>query len=682
MGFTGLGFGENSLHIDMRKGKATWGYGPGGTLPAWAQSTAMKHKAGAIKAAPYSANASAVAVDGIFEAVTSHATYGQLTDTQKNALWFDYASKYEVKTEDDLRIVEGILNHRQANGVPPVSETADYGEKSRALIEQKRTEFQKANTGAQTPIIMKVNEAIDAGLGVTEIRKIREQSGENYFTPSWWQDVELKAAAKEVEVKQKRSAANANAAEIDKIRTENIQLYTVGQAFGDLVDRQVPDPNNPGKTVTYSAKDQKEDARNAVLQIIDKTVADNKLPEEARWGMVAAYLGKSNDTHPAWVSALKATPKSFNAATAAEGVSPQMVQNAKLYDYLKGSGNYLFLDAHMEGDGTKTFWSMYDSFRGQGQNEKEALFSTYKVMNDKGVMAEASSEVNFAKSEYFKNRTSFADSELEGSTVASAKVTDMAEALAATGHSGSDALKQAIDMYKETHVFAKGAWVPKNLKGLPENFVDNVTEYVDSYITQYGAKANPPITDAEDVIIAPDASGTRFYLFQKSTGLPLMGKAAKGGVSKSGVLAVTMDTLRGYDKLKNDRASIEGDTNRAAMADAIAQADGTANAPVTVNTPSPVAQARGAVETSRPATPQEIIQKDKKSIADGVETDINLSERKDPNNLKVKAGKLKDLTDDQLRGYIDRGSAKPDRYLPEEWNLIKSEAKRRGWNIE
>lgn len=672
MGFTGIGVYHNSIHLDMRKGgNVMWGPSHHkDSIPAWAVMSGAKHMGGGFKKLPHSVAASSVAVDGIFEAVTSQPTYAQLTPTQQNALWFDYASKFEVKTEDDLKIVEGILNHRQANGVPSVSETSDYGEKSRALMEQKKAEFQKANTGAQTPIITKVNEAIETGQGVTEIRKIREASGENYFPPSFWQDAEVKAAAKEVEVSQKKGAAYANAAKIDEIDLENAKNYMGGQGFSDLNDQEVPDPNNPGKTVTYTAKDQREKVRNNMLKMIDKTVADNHLPEEARWGMTAAYLGKANDVNPAWVAALKATPTSFNPADAAGGVSPQMVMNAKLHDYLKNSGNALFLDKHMEGDGTKTFWSMYDSFRGQGQDEQAALFSTYKVMNDKGTLAAAHEEVNFAKGSYFKSGISFADSELEGSPIASARVTDMAEALAATGHKGSDALEMAVKMFKDTHVFVKGAWVSKNLKGLPDNFVDNVTEYVDHYITQYGAKANPPITDTEDVMIAPDASGTRFYLFQKSTGLPLMGKDVKGGVSRHGVLAVTMDTLRGYDKLKNDQASIVQDKQRSDMADAIAEAGGP-------DAPTKTVGGGRMRPIKVPLTLQEIVDKNNKDAADAAAYKVQRSERLDDNNLKAKAEKIKQLSDDQFNVYLDKAISADRPYFHKEDRIIALELVRR-----
>ncbi|CAB5155801.1 Peptidase M15A, C-terminal [uncultured Caudovirales phage] len=671
MGFTGIGVYHNSIHLDMRKGgPAMWGPSHHkDSIPAWAVMSGAKHMGGGFKQLPHSVAASAVAVDGIFEAVTSQPTYAQLQPNQQNALWFDFASKFEVKSEDDLKIVEGILNHRQANGVPSVSETSDYGEKSRMLLEQKKEEYRKGNTEAQTPIIMAVNEAITTGQGVTAIAELEGKSG-NLFSPSYWQEAKVKAQEKQLEVSQKQGAAVAHATKIDEIDLENAKNYTVGQGFSDLNDQEVPDPNSPGKTVTYTAKDQREKARNNILKMIDKTVADNHLPEEARWGMVATYLGKANDTNPAWAAALKATPQSFNPAEAAGGVSPQMEQNAKLYDYLKDSGNYLFLDKHMEGDGTKTFWSMYDSFRGQGQDEKTALFSTYKVMNDKGALAAAHEEVNFAKGAYFKSGISFADSELEGSPLASARVTDMAEALAATGKKGSDALELATKMFKDTHVFAKGAWVPKNMKGLPDNFVDNVTEYVDHYITQYGAKANPPVTDTEDVMIAPDASGTRFYLFQKSTGLPLMAKDAKGGVSRKGVLAVTMDTLRGYDKLKNDRAAIATENTNAAMADAIAQADGTPDAPTKT-----VGGGRAAPQEV-PMTPQEIMDQDKKNAADLNAFKIDKAERLDPNAITIKTEKIKQLRDDEFDQYLSR-ALEPGKYFHKEEQVIAMELVRR-----
>ena len=50
-GATGIGIGENIIHVDMgaRKsqgGRAFWGYGPGGAVPGWAKQFAIDHKAG------------------------------------------------------------------------------------------------------------------------------------------------------------------------------------------------------------------------------------------------------------------------------------------------------------------------------------------------------------------------------------------------------------------------------------------------------------------------------------------------------------------------------------------------------------------------------------------------------------------------------------------------------------
>lgn len=675
MGFTGIGIYNNSIHLDMRKDKKVWGPSHSyDSVPAWAKMFEAKHKGGGIKALPYSVNSSAIAVDAVFSSVTESPQWKQMTGPQRSAFWYNYAFNINPQSEDDLRLIEGILTSQRPGGAPPLVDDPEYAVKVRTLIDTRKEEFRKQNIDGQSAINLQVTEAISKGAGLAELQRIREGSG-NLLSDSYWMQASEQMRNKEIEVQQQGQALAAHNQQVDAARSNVRDKLASGAAFGAINDIEVPDPKTPGKTVTYTGKQLKQDVMNETLNGIDQMAAEKKLPEEAKWGLIATIFSKSNETIPRWEEALAATPKSFNPAEAAGGVSDQMVSNAKLYDYLKGSGNYLYLDAHLKGDNTKQFWSMYDSFRGQGQDERQALFSTYKVMNDPGVLAAAREEVNFAKGKYFKSGVSFADSQLEGSPIASAKVSEMATAIAATGKSGEEAIEQAVQTFKDTHVYTLNSWVPKNLKGLPDNFTDNINEYVGSYVKQYGAKANPPISDVEDVMIAPDASGSRFYLFQKSTGLPLMGKEPRGQLSRTGVLAVSIQTLRDFDKLKNDQASIASDKARSDLSAAIETA-GSPNAPT-----KQVGGGRMAPITV-PLTPQEIVEQGNQTKADQTSKEVQKSERLDPNNLKVKSKKLKDLTDEQLRGYVDRASADPNRYLPEEWNLIKSEAMRRGWNIE
>lgn len=675
MGFTGIGFGENSLHLDMRKGKATWGYGPGGSMPAWAASANMKHVSGAYGKMAYSVNASAVAVDEVFASVADSPQFKALLPNQRTDFWYNKIAALPANTEDDLKLIEGLLTSPRPDGVPPIIEDPNYAVKARALIEQRKEEFRQNNIDGQSAVNLQVTEAINNAAGLAELRRIREGAG-NLLPDTYWMQADEQMRKAEIELEQKQTARNAHNAGVDSARAALKEKLAVGAAFGKVDDVQVPDPNTPGKTTTYSGEQLKKDVMNDTLNGLDKMAAEKGLPEEAKWGITAAIFSKTNETIPRWEEALSATPKSFNPAEAAAGVSDQMVQNAKLYDYLKGSGNYLYLDAHLKGDNTKQFWTMYDSFRGQGQSEREALFSTYKVMNDPGTMEIASKEVNYAEGQFYSNnRKSFINSELNGNTPAGAKVLKMATALTATGRSAEEALSQSIEMFKSTHEYVLNSWVPKNLKGLPENFTDNVQEYVTDYVTKYGAKVNPPISDVDDVMIAPDVSGSRFYLFQKSTGLPLMAKDVKGGLSRTGVLSVSLQTLRDFDKLKNDKAQIEGATNRAAMADAIAEVDGTESAPTVVNEPSLVNQGRGVVETERPATPQEVVKMNKEIDAKIVDFNIKHSERTNPNTLKIKAEKLAQLDEDRFKTYVEKMGG--GTYLPEEKLLIRKEIVRR-----
>lgn len=676
MGFTGIGIYKNSIHLDMRKGRAIWG--PTHTkesVPPWAYSATAKHVAGAIKPLPYSVNASAVAVDNIFSTVAESPQFKRMTGPQRNAFWYEYAASRPVQTEDDLKVVEGILTSQRPGGAPPLSEDPEYALRVRSLLEQRKDEFRKANIEATTPIQLQIKEAIDKGAGIAELDRIFEGAG-NLISS----EEKLRAKELMVEQEQKLAALNgarlAHNAAIDKVRQEGKQKFAFGAAFTGFDDVEVPDPKDPTKTTTYTGKQQMDDVKNDILNGLDKMAEEKNLPDEAKWGLIAGIFGKSNETISQWQDAFSSTVTSFNPADAAKGVTDQMVTNAKLYDYLKSSGNYLYLDAHLKGENTKQFWTMYDSFRGTGQSEKEALFSTYKVMNDSDALEVARKGVNYAEGEYWKTGgKDFVRAELNGNSPAGGQVMRMATALAATGRDPKEALDQSIQMFKDTHEYVLNSWIPKNLKGLPENFTDNIQEYVGTYIQQYGAKANPPVSDVEDVMIAPDASGSRFYLFQKSTGLPLMAKDVKGGLSRTGVLSVTLQSLRDYDKLKNDKASIQNDSNRAALSEAITQA-GSPNAPTKM-----VGGGRAAPREVK-LTPQQIVEQNKQKQDEAVAADIKKAERTNPNTLKVKEGQLKGLTDEQLRGYVDRATANPNKYLPEEWNLIKSEAKRRGWNID
>lgn len=617
MGFTGLGFGENSLHVDMRPTKTVWGYGPGGTIPAWAASAAMKHKAGAFGKVPYSVNASAVAVDGIFTSISESPQFKRMTPDQRSAFWYDYAFNINPKTEDDLKVIEGILTTQRPGGAPPLSEDPNYAVKVRTLLETRKDEFRKLNTDAQSPINIQVQNAITSAAGFDELRRIRDASG-NLFDAEYWAKADAQMQESLVKNEVIVTQRNAHNAGIDQARQQAKQKFAFGQVISTdaISDVQVPSPDTPGKTVTYSRKDIINDVKNDILNGIDKMAADKQLPDEAKWGLIASIFGKSNETISQWEGALASTVTSFNPAEAAKGVTDQMVTNAKLYDYLKSSGNYLYLDAHLKGQNVKQFWTMYDSFRGTGQNEREALFSTFKVMNDPNVLETARKEVNYAEGEYWKSGgQSFIKSELNGNPIAGGAVMDMATAIAATGRPADEALTQAINIYKQTHVYTMNSWIPKNLKGLPENFSDNITEYVGTYIKQYGAKANPPITDAEDVMIAPDASGGRFYLFQKSTGLPLMAKEVKGGLSRTGVLSVSMQTLSDFDKLKNDRAAIPNEANAAAMASAIAEAGGS-------NPPTKTVGGGRTAPRQVPLTPQEIVDQKKTAEAKRIESNI------------------------------------------------------------
>lgn len=670
MGFTGIGIYGDSVHLDMRKVKAVWGPSyHGDSIPKWAVMTATKHMGGDIKKMPYSVGSSTVAIGNIFSSIAETPQWKQFTPEQRTAFVYDYAASITPKTEDDLKLIEGLLTSRRSDGVPSVAESADYAVKVRALLDTRKDEFRTTNIDAQTPVRQQVADAINNGAGLAEIRRIREASG-NLFDASFWQKAEEEMVVEERKIGAKTSARRTHNETVDKIRDDAKLKIGFGQGFASaqFPDQEVPDPNDPTKTTTYTGKQLKEDVKNEILNNIDVTAKDKNLPDAVKWGMIANVFGKANETISTWEDAFKATVTSFNPAQAAEGVSEQMVTNAKLYDYLKGSGNYLYLDAHLKGDNVKQFWSMYDSFRGQGQNEREALFSTYKVMNDPGALAQAAEEINFAKGSYYKNGTSFVESELEGNSPAGARVTDMATAIAATGRNPTEALEMSIKIFKDTHVYAKSSWIPKNLKGLPENFVDNVTAYVDDYIGSYGAKANPPITDNEDVIIAPDASGTRFYLFQKSTGLPLMGKAVKGGLSRSGVLSVSLQSLRDFDKLNNDKAAIAAENASSNTADAIAQAGGP-NAPTKT-----VGGGRTAPREVK-LTPQEIIDgkatATSKAVDHALGTDVPLPSdiRRRENQMnkmpiaeriaaaRRRWGGMDNMTDDQVIQFLkDRGA--------------------------
>ena len=538
----------------------------------------------------------------VFASLNELPAFKNLTGPQRTELIYTYAKSIDPKSEEDLALIDALLNSQRPDGVPPISDDLNFRDKASLLREQKMSDYRKSNSEAQTSVMVAIEETIASGGGIAGVEEIKKKSG-NLFSDDYWQSVTLRANEAAMKLTEQQKARNAHNAEVDKAREEAKKRFGTGTAFSDaaFVDVTVPDPDKPGKSTTYSGKQLKEDVKNDILN----SVSGLEAPEEVKWGLTANIFGKANETISQWEDAFSATPTSMTAASAAKDIPDQMVTNAKLYDYLKDSGNYLYLDAHMKGDGTRQFWTMYDSFRGSGQNEREALFSTYKVLNDPNALASAREEVNFARGTYFKSGQSFAETELDGDSVAAAQVMSMATALTATRRKPTEALETALKIYKDTHEYVQGAWVPKNLKGLPDNFKDNMESYVGETIKQYGAKANPPIDDPEDVMIAPDASGQRFYFFQKSTGLPLMAKSARGGVSRTGIMSVTIQTLSDYDKLKNDRAAIPMDKERADMQDAIA---------------NPETKVIGGGRT-RPMevqkTPQEIVQEKREKEAEG-----------------------------------------------------------------
>lgn len=655
MGFTGIGVYRNSIHLDMRPNKTAWGPTHGKeSVPAWAQMTIAKHLGGAIKSMPYSVNTSAVAVDNVFQSLAETPQWSRLLPNQRTALIYDYAASITPKTEDDLRLIEGLLTSRRSDGVPSVAEDIDYSVKVRTLIEQRKEEFRQLNETAKSPIVMEVEKAIAEGKGIPELRRLREGAG-NILPEEYWTQADLKMQESQLKLEALITARNAHNAAVDQEREKVRAKIAFGEAFAgtDIPDVTVPDPDKPGETKTITGKQLFTDVKNDILNKIEEQATKENLPDEIKWGLTANFFSKTNETIDTWEQQLRVAPTYLTAAVAAKNVPEQAVNTAKLYDYLKDSGNYMYLDAHMKGDNVKQFWLMYDSFRGLGQDEREALFSTYQILNTPDALSVASEEINYADKMYFNTSgQSFVKSELNGDSIAAGQVRRMAVALAAARTPGDEALTRATEIFKSTHEYVQGAWVPKNLKGLPENFKDNMEEYVSDYITRYGAKANPPVTDPDDVLIAPDASGSRFYLFQKSTGLPLMAKDARGTLSRTGVLAVSLQSLRDFDKLKNDRQAIQTEDRQRLIQKSIEN-------PITM---------KGV--TMNPDSQADILAEQRRK-----ETEAGI--RRDPQVLGEKSDKLKTLDDETLKGYLRR--SRPGRnegtgkYLPEETQIIKDE---------
>ncbi len=520
----------------------------------------LREKGVADKVAP------GITAQQMFRDIQELPAWKQLNGPTRNRVIIDYAKSLSQtpKSQEDLELINRLLESDRPGGVPSVSKSLEFKEQSALIKEQSITNYRQNNTDAQMPIELDVSQAIIGGKGVAELDRLRQGSG-NLLPETWWKQKRLDMVESEQKILAHRQALNAH----DGVKLEalkgNREKFARGTAWdpAQIVDTKLPSPEKLGDTIPYTRKDQITDAKNAIIADVRKQTTDKGMDPSVEWGVLASTFSNSNDTVDTWQSALRATPTSLIPAAGAQGITEQQLSNAKLWEYLNGTGFGVYADAHLD-ETSRMYWNMYDAFRSIGQGQKEAMFAASTAMADRDALGSVRQDVNFAEQSYLReNSDTVVNKELNGDPLARKEVIDMATGLAFATRNSSDALSKAVEIFKKRNEFTKHGWIPKAMKGLPPNLKDNLEAYVDDWVKINGAKSTIPIESSDDIMVVPDNSGRQFYVFQKSTGLPVTGTGARGKIKGYGPLTITLDTLAGFDKLRNDRVSMQDDGARA-----------------------------------------------------------------------------------------------------------------------
>lgn len=306
-----------------------------------------------------------------------------------------------------------------------------------------------------------------------------------------------------------------------------------------------------GTTETITAKSRQTEAVREYVQNTSPRIARERHETPAQtFNREFSNFANAGLDHPQWKAILDAAPK---AASLNELTTPakrdDLLRAANLYDQLREK-NPQYLKG-LTDSGTRDFFETFrvaktlPHVKSMEEAADLARRATIDITGDqenllKDQYKEIANKVSSATpSSGFFDWTSAAN----GGTVQQG-IIDRAKLFVRLGIKSDAAVEEAVKSYKETNVKVNG-WVMPAIKGLPADFPDRASKYMQDFIKQHGS-LNEGIS-ASDVGMAYDGAGTFTLVRRNGGGLLKDGAVAHFTLKDLYEHAATQD-----DKIKQD----------------------------------------------------------------------------------------------------------------------------------
>lgn len=410
----------------------------------------------------------------------------------------------------------------------------------------------------------------------------------------------------QINLNQKRAAVAQN--EQDKKATigATVGWLMTGEGPGGtfLMDgAEITSDSDVNAKTTLSPETVKKETVNAL-----KGMAEQEFPGDVHKQTVflVPRLKQGDLTMPEHTDAINRLIMANPTQKLKEGLNKQDDEALAVIESLVTTGELPYLNK-ITPDGGKTFVGVLQSKLEAGINPRQALRDTYSIMAQPDKAAKARVSVDRVEMGWDNNESlmELMDNSPQGEALLKDKLYQMA--LGDANVYDPDVRKAAAETVKKNHVQIGKAFVPKNIVGWGANTGDDIKAYVEDLIPKIGPKMVPPVDNIDELSIRQTADG--FVFIDTNTGLPLMQKSTKGGVSSSELLTIRKEDVDAFRKLRNDRASIPAETYKEKLTKATGREE---------IVYEDVIHPRGGQVYKRPRklTPEEIVKRDEAKAAE------------------------------------------------------------------
>lgn len=356
---------------------------------------------------------------------------------------------------------------------------------------------------------------------------------------------------------QKRAAVSQNTKDKETAIQATVGWLMTGEGPGGTFLKdgvEVTSESDLNAKTTLSSETVKKETTNYLKRLVDE-----KFPDDVRSQtlFLVPRLKQGNLDLPEHKDAIERLIMANPTEKLKAGLDKADDEALEMIETLVTTGDVPYLNKITPESG-KLFMGVLQSKLEAGINPRQALRDTYSIMTRPEKAAEARKRVSmvdmgFNGSDGF---TDLMDGSDQGASLLAEKLYQ--KSLAGANILDENVRKQTAEEVKRSNVKIGQAFVPKNIIGWGANTGEDIKGLIEDMIPKIGPKMVPPIESIDDLSIRQTADG--FVFVDTNSGLPLMAKTTKGGVSSSELLIVRKEDVDAFRKLKADRQAIPAET--------------------------------------------------------------------------------------------------------------------------